>query len=125
MHPTSHTCWIAVLIVLLAVAAFILDDAGIYLAAGLLALFLGVRYVVFISAFRSCIESLSIDRSVSHVFARRGSTITVQTQIAIPSAETLSIICRDLIPAGSVLESGTDTLCIDPGVAPRHGRPTA
>ena len=118
MHPTSHTCWIAVLIVLLAVVAFILDDASIYLVAGLLALFLGVRYVVFISAFRSCIESLFIDRSVSHVFARRGSTITVQTQIAISSAETLSIICRDLIPAGSVLESGTDTLCIDPGATP-------
>jgi len=118
MHPTPPTCWIAVLIVILGLAAFVLDDAAIYLAAGLLALFLAVRYAAFISAFRSCIDGLTIERSVEPAISRQGSTVTVHTEVAVAPAGRLSITCRDLIPAGSVLESGTNTLSIDPLAAP-------
>ncbi len=117
MHPTPPTCWIAVLIVVLGIAAFVLDDTGIYLAAGLLALFLGVRYAAFISAFRSCIDGLTVERSVEPAISRQGSTVAVHTQVAIASGEKLSVTCRDLIPAGSMIESGTNTVRIDPATA--------
>jgi hypothetical protein len=98
---------IVVLVIVLWVYALFFDALPAVVAVSTLSFFLIARSILFLLALRSMVTVLDLERSVSPMFVRQGSTITVQTRVKAMVPPGFSAGISDLLPHGSVVSAGS------------------
>jgi uncharacterized protein (DUF58 family) len=105
---------LAVLIGLLTILGISTDAASLIIAASLLLLYLGIRAVVFLSRAAEVVTSVTIDRVAEHLILRQGAITPVEANIGYQVPQGVSILFRDLAPAGTRILRGNPEATSDP-----------
>lgn len=100
---------IVLLTVVLALFSFFFDDLPAAVAAGGLLFFLIARGALFFSVLQRTAGSLAVSRSVSPLFARQGSRVSVRAVVSGEVPPGYFAVVTDLPPEGSYLSAGSAT----------------
>ncbi|MFA5295965.1 MAG: DUF58 domain-containing protein [Methanoregulaceae archaeon] len=109
MKPTRCSQGIVLLTVVLALFSFFFDDLPAAVAAGGLLFFLIARGALFFSVLQRTAGSLAVSRSVSSLFARQGSRVSVRAVVSGEVPPGYFAVVSDLPPEGSYLSAGSAT----------------